>query len=41
MRFFNSILAFFLGMFLMLALACKKKNDLVISMDSYTIFVNQ
>ncbi len=41
MRFFNSILAFFLGMFLMLGLACKKKNDLVISMDSDTIFVNQ
>ncbi len=41
MRFFNSILAFFLGIFLMLGFACKKKNDLVISLDTDTIFVNQ
>jgi hypothetical protein len=41
MRFFNSILAFFLGTFLMLGLACKKKSDLVISLDTDTIFVNE
>jgi hypothetical protein len=40
MKISNSIFVFFLGILLMLSVACKKKNDLVIAIDIDTIFVN-
>jgi hypothetical protein len=40
MKNFNSIGVFFLGILLMHSYACKKRNDLIISMYTDTIFVN-
>lgn len=40
MKMFNSIFVFFLSILLMLSVACKKKNDLIITIDNDTIFVN-
>ena len=40
MKFFSTIILFSIGISLMLVFACKKKNDLVISLDTDTIFVN-
>jgi hypothetical protein len=41
MKIFNSVFVLFFGIALLFVFSCKKKNDLVISLDTDTIFVNQ